>query len=236
MKHFPYARIKFLPRIIAMSTYPATVTVNNRPAKGKGPATRLTDRWVEFVKAINPEEVRLVMAPNSGWVNEGGIGELPLVQSLSMGGNVVRVLQRQGKFTRVDSLHIWDELPSLDARKNLWRHRFTCLNRRGQVVNPGANVECYFPFLTAGDAWMQTAHLEFFQTLPLPVWPAPPPVTGGYEAEIQKGAIVRTGPNGNKAIDKPLAFAMRVRISEELIGWCKYAEQRWVEKKFVKRI
>lgn len=227
-------RVKYVRFFTGFGVRGAVVPVNNRTKAGKGPASKLTPRWLEWIRSKNSAaSFQYLMSANTGWVNEGA--DRSTVQSITMGGNVGLKTGSAPKFTRLDSLHVFDEPPSDPVP--LWLLlKFTCLDGWGRKLNPGQNFDVFFPFITAGDAWVENRFLDFFETMPDPDWPqSVPDWVVGVPAVIRAGAQVRTGPEGNKALsgDSRLRSDLAVRIIEEARGWSSYGPKRWVESRFV---
>jgi hypothetical protein len=196
-----YARLKFENKGWG-ATRGAMVVFNNRPKAGKGPNTKLSAEWLEFIRSINTEAgFRFILSPNSGWVNTVTQKNI-FAENVSTGGNVVQVAGREGKFTHVIPLHV-DQLPFAraiadfpDSETKCFIHRFTCLDRRNNVLNPAANVPAYYPFITNGPAWIETKRLDFFEEVPEPIWPADIAPPSEQRVSVTKLiSIIRQGPD-----------------------------------------
>jgi hypothetical protein len=179
---YGYARLKhdfqleeygFKRRENPLLVTPETVVLNNQPKAGKGPALRLSKAWFEFVRSINTEAgFRMATGPATGWVNEGwNNNETPLVQSLSMGGNTVVVLETsRNNFARLLS-YKGSNTPPDHKRFNFlhsphYVQKFTCITNDEKLRNPGKGIDCYFPLIGAGELWLPQSRIELFPQIP----------------------------------------------------------------------
>jgi hypothetical protein len=179
---FRYARLKhdfqleqygFKRRHNALVVTPETVVFNDQPKPGKGRALRLTQEWYDFVRAVNTERgFGLATGPRTGWVNEGWNGrDTPLVQSLSMGGNVVIVREiSEIEFARLRAFN-GEEPPPDPAQVNYLEtpqqvQKFSCISDQEKIRNPGNGIDCYFPLIGAGELWVPLSRIELFPELP----------------------------------------------------------------------
>lgn len=173
MHDFQLEEYGFLRRENKLFVTPETVQFNNQPREGKGPALRLPTEWYEFVRAINTEAgFRLATGPSTGWVNEGwGNRDTPLVQSLSMGGNIVIIREvSTNKFGRLRAYR-GDESPPDPQRMNYletpqYIHKFTCISSNQRIMNPGNGTDAYFPLLGIGELWVPMRKVELFPEIP----------------------------------------------------------------------
>jgi hypothetical protein len=178
---YRYARLKhdfqleeygFHKRKNWLSITPETVTFNNKPDEGKGPALRLSKPWFKFVRDLNSDKGFAVATdPKTGWVNEGwGDHETPLVQSLSMAGNVVIVREISDEYGRLLSSR-GENPPPDPARFNFFEapqyvHKFSCIGDNDKIRNPRNGVDSYYPLLGAGDLWVPMRKVELFPEVP----------------------------------------------------------------------
>jgi hypothetical protein len=236
----PYARLKYLPRRLSQSIYPATVVFNNRPVPGKGPEARLSPGWIDFIHALNPAEkaFRAIIGKARGWVNRDPDDGKVFAESVSMGGNVARVVDEQGQFLRVAAFCAADSPPDpaeINFGATPWLvHKFTCLSHKGVPYLPADGVEAYFPFLFASaETWVETRFVDLFDHLPDPLVPTRT-MPQGFPAIALSGAVVRQSPGGVKILK--LAESTRVMVQSEVHGWAKIGEQRWVESGWIRRV
>jgi hypothetical protein len=170
LEEFGYSR-----RENPLKVTPETVPLNSRPAEGKGPALRLSQEWYEFVGQINSAQgFRIATGASTGWVNEGwGERDTPLVQSLTMGGNVVVVRKTTDDYGRL--LAFEGDQPAPDARRFNYAEapqyvqKFTCIAAQKKILNPANGADCYFPLIGAGELWVPLRRLEWFPELPAKV-------------------------------------------------------------------
>lgn len=233
-----YIRLKYLPRLLPFSVYPATVVFNNRSAAGKGPAARLTEDWIGFVRALNPgvKAFHTIIGKGRGWVNRDPEDGRVFAESVSMGGNIAGVVEERGGFVRVAALPLSDRPPDpavVNFINTPWLvHKFTCLTRRGIPVLPADGVDAFFPFLFAEDeAWVETRFVDRFDRMPEPLVPGLPSAAG-RPATVLRGAVVRQSPDGVKITR--LEEDTRVIVLTVIRGWAKIGEQRWVDETFIR--
>jgi len=234
-----YIRLKYLPRKLLLRVYPATVVFNNRPAPGKGPSTRLTPEWLEFIRGLNPslKAFHTIIGKSRGWVNRAPEGDKVQAESVSMGGNIAEVLEVQRKFVRVAALCVEDGPPEpadVNFQDVPWLvHKFTCLGPRGAPALPADGVEAYFPFVfSSRQVWVARDAVDLFDEMPDPLVPLKY-VPGGFPAIAIRGAVVRQSPDGVK-IEK-LKSDTRINVMLEVRGWAKIAEQRWIAVSSIRR-
>ena len=226
------AQIKHYPR--GTKTLPDTTVFNDRPAIGKGPGFRLND-WVDFMHELNPgdNEYRFVTAPHTGWVNavweEPGY---PLAESLSMGGNLVDVIDQIGRFSRINGLPF--SSPSFAEGMTYeshpaFIHKFSCITPGGGLRKPSSGLDVYYPVLSRGELWIETGRLDFTLTTEPPIPPMPADV-GGAPAE-RRVAIRRT-----RALRFPRLKSIKNDVYEkgdrfsidEIAGRYVHAPRGWV--------
>lgn len=236
-----FGRLKYLPRELLLNIYPATVVLNNRAAPGKGPNARLTDGWMDFIRALNPTEkgFHTIIGKARGWVNIDPENGKVFAESVSMGGNVVQVIGRRGGFLQVEAFSLKDPPPDPEevnfARTPWLVHKFTCLTRRGVPSLPADGVEAYFPFLFSDEeAWVEERSVDLFEHMPAPLVPEKPAAAEGTPAIALRGAVVRQSPGGVKILK--LEQDTRVTIFSEVQGWVKIGEQRWVDLASIRQV
>jgi hypothetical protein len=178
---FRYARLKhdfqleefgFHKRKNWLPITPETVTFSNKPDERKGPALRLPQAWFDYVRALNSDKGFAVATDSgTGWVNEGwGDHKTPLVQSLSMAGNVVIVRELSGDYGRLLAYKGGNPPPD-PKRFNYFEtpqyiHKFSCIGDNDKIRNPRNGVDSYYPMIGAGDLWVPMRHVELFPEVP----------------------------------------------------------------------
>lgn len=174
LKHdFQLAEYDFHRRENGLFVTPETVPFNNQSKEGKGPALRLPAGWYKFVRDLNTEAgFGIATRPATGWVNEGWENhDTPLVQSLSMGGNIVIIREvSQDGFGRLRAFR-GDEPPPDPMRMNYmdtpqYVHKFTCISSNQRILNPGKGLDAYFPLIGIGDLWVPMRRVELFPEIP----------------------------------------------------------------------
>src|SRR3972149_48069 len=173
MHDFQLEEFEYQRRKSNLTITPETVTFNNLPREGKGVALRLSKDWYEFVRGINSElGFKIATGPSTGWVNEGWGGkETPLVQSLSMGGNVVAIRDVASKdFGRLLAFKGIQPPPDPNLinyqEAPYYIQKFTCISADKRIHNPGKNVDSFFPLIGAEELWVSMSRIEFFPEYP----------------------------------------------------------------------
>src|SRR5690606_17425166 len=96
----------------------------------------------------------------------------PVAESISAGGNVVRVLEIRNGSGRIEMLHVADAPPSVDDLNYYstpWLvTKFTSVSEDGALGNAGG-IDVYFPNLSKDEEgyWVDLDRAEFFPYLPL---------------------------------------------------------------------
>lgn len=178
---YRYARLKhdfqleeygYHKRANSLPITPETVTFNNKPKDGKGPALRLSMEWYEFVRKLNSEKgFATATDAATGWVNEGwGNHQTPLVQSLSMGGNVVIVREISGDYGKLRAYQEGDPAPDSEqfnySLSPQLIHKFSCIGDNDLIRNPRNGRDSYFPLIGAGELWAPIRRVEMFPEIP----------------------------------------------------------------------
>ena len=229
-----YVRFKYPIRLLSINTYPATQPLNNVATPGKGEPFKLSDRWLEWIYAHNGEqEARYLLKEHSGWVNAWAGDGTPISESLTMGGNIGKVLQAENGGYWIDTLQPSSDFPGVGD--NLLIHKFTCWNFfHNHPALPGTGLHIYYPFLTARPVWVSGKQVEVFASEPAPYWPGMTPSTIGFQAVMRAGAIVYQRP-GEVKIRKVYVDEL-VWVSSEINGWAQIGDKRWVEETWIRRV
>ena len=156
-------------------TLPETIPFNWKPRGGKGPGLLLTDEWMDFMEVLNPgaKEFRFATGQHTGWVNKWkrkGKKLYPVAECLSMGGNVVTVLEVRGKFVRIASQNIL-RAPRFEMSFDsdpVYIHKFSCITKTGELRKPSSGLDVYYPVLSKGPLWVALERIELFDYQPEP--------------------------------------------------------------------
>ena len=163
--------------------YPETVQLWTRPKGGDGRYT-YNKPWLKYLRAIQPDDEAAVWIARvaAGLFNKGNafipilklsqLDEEPVAESISSGGNVVRILEKFNKSGRIEMLYYQDTPPD-PSRINYFTRpwlvtKFTAVSIDGQLGNPGG-IDVYFPNLTKQREgyWVDMQRVEMFPGLPL---------------------------------------------------------------------
>lgn len=189
--------------------YPETVQLWARPKGGDGrlPYSR---EWLEYLRAIQPDDEAAVWIARvaAGLFNKGNdfipildldqLNKEPIAESISSGGNVIRILEVKNNSGRIEMLYFGDAPPSsteVNYEITPWLvTKFTSISIEGEVGNAGG-IDVYFPNLAKQPKgyWVDMQRVEWFPALPfcaeareaLPVQNSP------GDGGLRKGVLVR---------------------------------------------
>ncbi|MDH5508128.1 MAG: NBR1-Ig-like domain-containing protein, partial [Anaerolineae bacterium] len=162
--------------------YPETVPLWTRPRGGDGrfPYSRA---WLEFLRAIQPDDETAVWIARvaAGLFNRTNdfipilnLDELqkePIAESISSGGNVVKVLEIKNRSARIEMFYLSDGPP--DAQYYNYQSvpwlvtKFTSVSIDGDLGNAGG-IDVYFPNVAKQPEgyWVDMVRVEMFPELP----------------------------------------------------------------------
>ena len=147
------------------------------PKEGSGTdRTRLSGGWEVFIDALNNndyDKLRYLKSTGTALFNTSGF---PQLESLTMGGNVVRLEEIRGAWGQVRTMD-YNEPPNA-AEFNYFTnpdlvHKFVVVGWRRStkttiLVKPPKG-DLYWPLVTKRPVWIQMERLEKFPALPLEV-------------------------------------------------------------------
>lgn len=224
-----FARVKHRVRDGQGSILPSTEPINDRPATGKGPSFRLNQPIMDFLHVLNPgeKEFRFVTGAHTGWCNSEWT-TFPLAESVTMGGNLVEVLEQAGGFSRISGIDYFSA-PPVSLNYFNAPHliaKFSCIAQDGTLRKPSTGLDCYFPILTRGAIWMETSKLDFTLTTPPPL---PPGASSApVDARIVfRRTVARQRPDPNSPKNYVYDAGARVVVTEVSGGWA-HVERGWV--------
>lgn len=138
--------------------------------------TRLSGGWEVFIDALNnndDDKLRYLKSKGTALFNTSGF---PQLESLTMGGNIVRLEEIQGQWGRVRTMDY--SSPPNAVEVNYFTnpdlvHKFVVVGWRRStkstiLVKPPKG-DLYWPLVTQRPVWIQMERLEAFPTLPLEV-------------------------------------------------------------------
>lgn len=163
--------------------YPETVQLFTGPRGGAGrfPYPR---EWLQFLRELQPDDDAAVWIARiaAGLFNRGNddipildldqLKEEPIAESISAGGNVVKLLETKNGSGRIEMLFFRNSPPSLDAvnyEKTPWLiTKFTAISVDGEVGLAGG-INVYFPNLAKqkDGYWVDMQRVEPFPMLPM---------------------------------------------------------------------
>lgn len=123
--------------------------------------------WESFCRSLNPTTrkwnyytgAHAGLFNNTSWPNQ---------ESLTMGGNVVRVIEESKGFARIETLVLENGHAGATYKTHPWLiHKFTVITNDGRVLNPPVG-DIYFPVVLkeGKQAWIPMIWLEKFPSLP----------------------------------------------------------------------
>ena len=178
--------------------YPETVQLSIRPKGGDG-RFRYPIEWLVFLREIQPNDEAAVWIARvaAGLFNKGNpfvpilnldeLTELPVAESISSGGNVVRILEEFKNAGRLDMFWTKGEPPDpndYNYQNKPWLiTKFTAVSIDGELGNPG-DIDVYFPNLAKEEEgyWVDMERVEYFPELP-------------FCAKVRQNLIVRESPS-----------------------------------------
>ncbi|MEK6194713.1 MAG: NBR1-Ig-like domain-containing protein, partial [Deltaproteobacteria bacterium] len=162
--------------------YPETVQLWTRPNGGDG-RLPYSKEWLEYLRAIQPNDEAAVWIARvaAGLFNNGNdfipilkLGRLkdePIAESISSGGNVVKILEIKHQAGRIEMLYFKYPVPDSAQINYLTKPwlvtKFTSVSIDGKLGNAGG-IDVYFPNLSKQTEgyWVDLQRVEFFPELP----------------------------------------------------------------------
>ena len=189
--------------------YPETVQLWTRPKGGDG-RLPYSKAWLEYLRAIQPDDEAAVWIARiaAGLFNSGNefipilnleaMEKEPVAESISSGGNLIRILEIKNNSGRIEMLYYKDSPPSkteVNYVATPWLiSKFTSISIDGEVGNAGG-IDVYFPNLAKQPEgyWVDMQRVELFPALPFcaegkqtePVYTSPD------DKSLRKGVLVR---------------------------------------------
>lgn len=153
---------------------PEVVPLFVAPKAGTGTHRTIVDgTWEVYIDALNnndKKKLRYLKLNNSGLFNSTGF---PNLESLTMGGNVITILEIQGGFGRVNTINYKNPgvLKDVDyfTRPDLV-HKFVVVAWENStkttywVNTPQGSI--YWPLVSSADVWIPLDRIEPFPSLP----------------------------------------------------------------------
>jgi hypothetical protein len=189
--------------------------------------TRLSGGWGVFIDALNNNDenkLRYLKSKGTALFNTAGF---PQLESLTMGGNIVRLEQIQDGWGRVRTMDY--SMPPNAAEVNYFTnpdlvHKFVVVGWRRStkstiLVKPPKG-DLYWPLVTRRPVWIQMERLEAFPTLPLEVI-----------ANVDLYVQTTPGPQREKTGRQLIAGQSAKVIAYQPAGpnvWGKLPNGRWI--------
>jgi hypothetical protein len=189
--------------------------------------TRLSGGWEVFIDALNnndDDKLRYLKSKGTALFNTSGF---PQLESLTMGGNIVRLDEIRGSWGRVRTMDY--SMPPSAAAVNYFTdpdlvHKFVVVGWRRStkstiLVKPPKG-DLYWPLVTRRPVWIQMERLEAFPILPLEV-------TANADLYFQ----TTPGPNLEKTGRKLTAGQSAKVIAYQPAGpnvWGRLPNGRWI--------
>jgi hypothetical protein len=163
--------------------YPETVQlwVNPKGGDGRYPYNK---SWLTYLRSLQKDEQHSLWIARiaAGLFNKGNqeipilnlnqLSEEPVAESISSGGNVIRILEIKNGSARIEMLYFRDNPPAIGA-VNYWKTpwlvtKFTAISYDGGTGLTGG-LDVYFPNLAREKCgyWVDLERVELFPTLSL---------------------------------------------------------------------
>lgn len=170
------------PRGFHLNWYPETVPLWVNPKSGDG-KIKYSLEWLIFLRELQPNRnaaswITRIAAGLFNKKNEEipifdllAIEDLPKAEGISSGGNVINILEIQGKSVRIEMIYFRDEVPDpsiINFANTPWLvTKFTSVSLAGEMGNAGG-IDVYFPNLSSQKSgyWVDLARVEIFPELP----------------------------------------------------------------------
>ena len=166
--------------------YPETVPLWTGPKGGDGRVPYSKD-WLEYLRDLQPNKaaVEWITQISAGLFNADGneyipifdlgrLGDPPVAEGISTGGNVVKVLETKNGSARIEMLYLRNGPPKLtkiNYQSTPWLvTKFTSISLSGELGNANGN-DVYFPNVAKqkDGYWVDMQRLEMFPQLPVTV-------------------------------------------------------------------
>jgi len=162
--------------------YPETVKLTTGPKSGDG-AFNYTRQWLQYLRNLQPNDYAAT------WISRVAAGlfnsrngfipilqldrlkDQPVAESISSGGNVVKVLEIKNGSARIEMLYLHKGPPdasNVNYQTKPWLvTKFTSVSLDGQLGNAGG-IDVYFPNVAKVKKgyWIQLKRIELFPALP----------------------------------------------------------------------
>ncbi|MCW5876794.1 MAG: hypothetical protein KIS85_07920 [Anaerolineales bacterium] len=163
--------------------YPQTVQLFLNPKSGDG-RLRYSAEWLEYLRELQPNDNAAVWIARiaAGLFNPSGnvpipildlsqLKQEPVAESISSGGNVVKILETRNGSGRIEMIFMREAPPDpgyMNYRNFPWLvTKFTSISIDGELGNAGG-IDVYFPNLAKQQEgyWVDLRRVEFFPPLP----------------------------------------------------------------------
>ncbi|MGH2582722.1 MAG: hypothetical protein ACRDFQ_07485 [Anaerolineales bacterium] len=199
--------------------YPETVPLWRSPRGGDG-RFAYDANWLQFLRELQANEDAAVWIARvaAGLFNKGNefipilnldqLAAGPVAESISSGGNVVKILEIRNGSGRLEMLHFEEGPPNVDEinyLKTPWLvTKFTSVSIDGELGNAGG-IDVYFPNVAknSGGYWVELERVEWFPLLPICV-------------TAREAVQVRAQPSMDAAVKASLTIGDQILILEYL--------------------
>jgi hypothetical protein len=197
----------FTPEVVPLFVQP-TLSIGTHRTKVDGS----WEVYIDVLNGNNKQKLRYLKSNDTALFNNAGF---PNLESLTMGGNIITLLEVKNGWGRVNTINYANPGPLRDvnyATRPDLVHKFVVVawNRTTQTtywVNPPPGT-IYWPLVVSRDVWIQMERLEPFPTLPMVVTaktsqpirrtPAENGRETGFEfSEGESGQILEYYPSGS---------------------------------------
>jgi hypothetical protein len=162
--------------------YPETVKLTTGPKSGDG-AFNYTREWLEYLRELQPNDLAatwiarvaagLFNARNEfiPILNLDQLENQPIAESISSGGNVIKILEIKNGSARIEMLYLQKGPPNVSdvnyETKPWLVTKFTSVSLDGQLGNAGG-IDVYFPNIAKVKKgyWVTMKRVELFPPVP----------------------------------------------------------------------
>lgn len=155
---------------------PATVSLSKHPAGHTKDRFRMPKKWLSFAADLNggkkSRSFKALMRKSAGWNNVGSRTN-PKIESLAWWGSVLEIVEFQGKYARIKTLHFKSKPPNPKAfnyqsHPELF-HQFTAISKSGKMYLLAKGYRAFSIALSRGPLWVPMDRIELFPELPMKV-------------------------------------------------------------------
>jgi hypothetical protein len=207
------------PEVVPLFIAPKLATGTNR--------TKVDGTWETYINALNNNDERKLRYLKSAGTALFNTSGFPMLESLTMGGNIIRLDEIKGEWGRVHTLD-YANPGALKETNYLTNpdlvHKFVVVawNRDKKVtywVNPPQGAT-YWPLVSSRPVWIQMERLEPFPSLPMVV-------TGTTAQKIRTKPEINSSLTGSELSEGETATVVEYHLSGSNV-WGRLRSGGWI--------